>query len=43
MPSHVVIFNLGSAKVCSLAIIETHFSYDKDIWITGTDYYMNVS
>ena len=33
-------FNFGSAKVCSPAIFETKFSYDKDIWIAGTYYYM---
>ena len=38
--SHGVIFNLDSAKVCSPAITEIHFSYDKDIWIAVTDYYM---
>ena len=26
--------------MCSLAIFETYFSYDKDIWIAATDYYM---
>ena len=31
----------GSAKACSLAIFETSFSYDKDIWIAATDYYMH--
>ena len=36
---HSVIFNFGSAKVCSLAIFEISFSYDKDIWIAATDYY----
>ena len=30
-----------SAKVCSPAIFETFFSYDKDIWITATGYYMH--
>ena len=30
-----------SAKVCSSAIFETSFSYDKDIWIAPTDYYMH--
>ena len=40
MLSHDVIFNLGSAKVCSPKIIETYFSYDIDIWIAVTDYYM---
>ena len=33
MLSHGVIFNLGSAKVCSPAIFETYFTHDKDIWI----------
>ena len=37
MPSHGVVFNLCSAKACSPAIIETHFSYDKDLWIAVTD------
>ena len=40
MLSHDVIFNLGPAKVCSPAIIEISFSYDKDIWNAVTDYYM---
>ena len=35
-----VTFNFGPANVCSPAIFETSFSYDKDIWIAGTDYYM---
>ena len=39
---HGVTFNFGSAKVCSLAIFETCFSYDKDIWIAATDFYMYV-
>ena len=33
MQSHCVIFNLGPAKVCSPAMFETSFSYDKDILI----------
>ena len=37
---HGLTFNFGSAKVHSPAIFETCFSYDKDIWITATDYYM---
>ena len=37
---HGVTFNLVSAKVCCPAIFETYFSYDKDIWIATTDYYM---
>ena len=40
MLSHGVIFDLGSAKVCSSDIIEIDFSNDKDIWIAVTDYYM---
>ena len=36
-----VTFNFGSAKVCSPAIVETSFSFDKDIWISATDYYMH--
>ena len=36
---HGVTFNFGSAKVYSPAIFET--SYDQDIWIAGTDYYMH--
>ena len=32
--------NFGSAKVCSPAIFETCFSFDKDTWIASTDYYM---
>ena len=32
---HGVTFNFGSAKVCSPAIFETYFSYDKDIWIAA--------
>ena len=35
---HGMTFNFGSAKVCSPAIFETCFSYDKDIWIPATDY-----
>ena len=40
--SHGVIFNLGSAKVCSPAMIETYISYDRYIyiWIAVTDYCM---
>ena len=39
---HGMTFNFGSAKVCSLFIFETCFSYDIDIWIAATDYYMYV-
>ena len=38
---HGVTFNFGSAKVCSPSIFETCFSYDKDIWIAATVYYMH--
>ena len=37
---HGVIFTFGSAKVCLPTIFKTSFSYDKDIWIAATDYYM---
>ena len=40
---HGVTFNFGSAKVCSPAIFETCFSYDKDVWIAATVYYMHCS
>ena len=39
---HGVTFNFGSAKVCSPAIFDTCFSYDKDIWIAATEYYMHI-
>ena len=38
---HGVTLNFGSAIVCSPAIFQTSFSYDKDIWIAVTDYYMS--
>ena len=38
---HGVTFNFGSTKVCSPGIFETSFSYDKDIWIAATDYFMH--
>ena len=38
---HGVTFKYGAAKVCSPAIFETSFSYDKDIWIGATDYCMH--
>ena len=38
---HGVTFNFGSAKVCSPAIFQTSFSYDKDIWIAATVYCMH--
>ena len=34
---HGVTFNFGSAKVCTPAILETCFSYDKDMWIAAND------
>ena len=40
MNHHGVTFNFGFAKVCSPAIFETWFSYDKDIWIAATGYYI---
>ena len=38
---HGVTFNFGYAKVCSAAIFETSFSYNKDILIAETDCYMH--
>ena len=38
---HGVTFNFSSAKVCSSAIFETAFSYDKDICIAASDYYVH--
>ena len=35
-----VTFNFGSAEVSLPAIFETCFSYDKDIRIAATDFYM---
>ena len=35
------ILNLGTAKMCSPATIETYFSYEKNIWVAVTDYYMH--
>ena len=35
-----VTFNFDSAKVYSSVIFETFFSYNKDISITASDYYM---
>ena len=37
---HGVTFNFGSAKVCSPALFETCFSFNKDIWIAASDYDM---
>ena len=37
---HGVTFSFDSAKECSPAILETYFSYDKDICIAATAYYM---
>ena len=37
---HGVTFNLGSVKMFSPTILEKCFSYDKDIWIAATDYYI---
>ena len=41
MQRHGVTFDFGSATVCSSAIFEISFSYDKDIWIAATDYCMH--
>ena len=38
---HGVTLNFGCAKVCSPAIFKTSFSYNKDIWIAATDYYIH--
>ena len=38
---HGVKFILGSTNVCSPAIFESCFSYDKDIWVAATDYYLH--
>ena len=38
---HGVTFNFDSAKVCSPAIFETSFSYDRDILTAATDCYMH--
>ena len=37
----IMVWPFCSAKVCSAAIFGTSFSYDKDIWIAATDYYMH--
>ena len=34
MHHHGMTFNFDSAKVCSPAIFETCFSYEKDMWIS---------
>ena len=39
MQRHGVTFDLGSPRVISTAIFETHFSYRKDICIAASDYY----
>ena len=38
---HCETFNFGSVKVYSPAVFETSFSYDEDIWIATTDYYVH--
>ena len=37
----IIVCPFCSAKVCSASIFETSFSYDIDIWIAATDYYMH--
>ena len=41
MLNHGMTFSFGKAKVCSLAIFETCFFKNKDIWIAATNYYMH--
>ena len=36
-----MVLPFSSAKVCSSAIFETSFFYDKDVWIAAIDYYMH--
>ena len=38
---HGVTFNFVSVKVCSPAIFQTSYFYDKNLWIAATDYYMH--
>ena len=38
---HGAAFNVDSAEVCSPAIFEISFSYDKDKWIAATDFYVH--
>ena len=38
---HGATFNFGSAKVCSPALFDASFSYDKDIWIAAAVYHMH--
>ena len=33
--------DIFALPVCSVAIFETSFSYDKDMWMAATDYYMH--
>ena len=40
--NHGLTLTFGSAKVFSSAMFETCFSYDKEIWIGASDYYMYV-
>ena len=37
----IMVWPFCSAKVCAPAILETSFSYDKNIWIAATDCYMH--
>ena len=37
---YIIVWPFCSARMCSPAIFETFFSYDKAIWIAATDYYM---
>ena len=38
---YIMVWPFCSAKVWSSAIFGTSFSYDQDIWIAATDYYMH--
>ena len=40
MQCHGVTFDLGSARMFSTAISETHCSYHKDMWFVATNDYM---
>ena len=37
---HGVTFDLGSATIFYTAIFGTYFSYNQDIWIASTDYFL---
>ena len=42
MHHRLIVRSVCSAiEVCSHAVFETSFSYDKDIWIVAADYYIH--